>query len=369
MKKHLSLKSALMISLMALSISACGAPQQSAPSTTNTPAQAKEQTLEEIQKLAKQEGKIVSVGMPDSWANWKETWGDITSKYSLTHSDTDLTSSEEIAKFDAEKKNPTADIGDVGMAFGPIAVQKGVTMPYKTSYWNEIPDWAKDKDGHWLVGYQGTISVLADKTQVKNPPITWDDIEKGDYKVQIPDVTKSSQAQMGVLAAAIAHGGNEGNIQPGLDFFAKLAKQNRLVTKDVTIGDLEKGEVQVAILWDFVSLGFKDQIDPSRFDVNIMKEGSVIGGYATILNKYAPHPNAAKLAREYILSDEGQINLAKGYARPIRSNVKLPEDVAKKLIPSEQYKDAKPITDFKSWDETAKQLPQMWEEQVLVNIK
>ena len=69
------------------------------------------------------------------------------------------------------------------------------------------------------------------------------------------------------------------------------------------------------------------------------------------------------------MSDEGQINLAKGYARPIRSTVKLPEDVAKKLIPSEQYKNAKPITDFKSWDETAKQLPQMWEEQVLVNIK
>ncbi|NOU74773.1 extracellular solute-binding protein [Paenibacillus sp. LMG 31458] len=368
MKKHLSLKSVLIISLMALSMTACGAPQQSAPATS-TPVPAKEQTLEEIQNLAKQEGKVVSVGMPDDWANWKETWGNITSKYGLTHSDTDLTSSEEIAKFDAEKNNPTADIGDVGMAFGPIAMQKGVTMPYKTSYWNDIPDWAKDKDGHWLVDYQGTISVLVDKAQVKNPPKTWEDIEKGNYKVQIPDVTKSSQAQMGVLAAAVAHGGNESNIQPGLDFFAKLAKQNRLVTKDVTKADLEKGEVQVAILWDFVSLGFKDQIDPNRFDVNIMQEGSIIGGYTTILNKYAPHPNAAKLAREYILSDEGQINLAKGYARPIRSNVKLPEDVAKKLIPNEQYRNAKPITDFKLWDETSKKIPQLWQEQVLVNIK
>ena len=28
------------------------------------------------------------------------------------------------------------------------------------------------------------------------------------------------------------------------------------------------------------------------------------------------NPNAAKLAREYILSDAGQINLARGYAAP-----------------------------------------------------
>ncbi|KRF42190.1 ABC transporter substrate-binding protein [Paenibacillus sp. Soil787] len=369
MKKHLSWKAVLLISTIALGITACGSGQGSAPIATNSPDPAKEQTLEEIVNLAKQEGKVVSVGMPDDWANWIETWGDIKTKYGLSHTDTDLTSSEEIAKFDAEKNNPTADIGDVGIAFGKIAKEKGVTMPYKTSYWNDIPEWAKDKDGHYLVDYQGTIAVLIDKSQVKNPPKTWEDIEKGDYKVQISDVTKSSQAQMGVLASAIAHGGNEGNIEPGLSFFSKLAKQNRLVAKDPTKAALEKGEIPIAILWDFVALGFKDQIDPNRFEVNIMQEGSVIGGYTTIINKYAPHPNAAKLAREFILSDEGQINLAKGFARPIRDNVKLPEEIAKKMIPKEQYRNAKPITDYKLWDETSKKIPQLWQEQVLVHIK
>ncbi len=43
----------------------------------------------------------------------------------------------------------------------------------------------------------------------------------------------------------------------------------------------------------------------------IPSDGSVISGYTTIINKYAKHPNAAKLAREYIFSDAGQINLAK----------------------------------------------------------
>ncbi|MDF2681502.1 MAG: ABC-type Fe3+ transport system, periplasmic component [Brevibacillus sp.] len=326
-------------------------------------------TLADIEKKAKEEGTVVSVGMPDSWANWAGTWKDLETKYSLKHTDTDMSSSEEIAKFEAEKNNPTADIGDVGIAFGPVAVAKGVTQPYKTSYWDEVPEWAKDKDGHWIVGYQGAISVLTNKQLVTNPPKSWDDMKKGDYKVAIGDVTKAAQSQMSVLAAAIAHGGDETNIQPGIDFFAELAKQGRLSLGEMNMATIEKGEVTVALLWDFNALSYRDQIDPTRFDVNIPGGGTVVSGYATIINKYAPHPHAAMLTREYILSDAGQINLAKGYARPIRESVKLPDDVAKKMIPADQYKDAKPVKDQKAWEETAKKLPQMWEEQVLIYAK
>ncbi len=38
------------------------------------------------------------------------------------------------------------------------------------------------------------------------------------------DVQRGTQNQMAVLAAAIANGGDETNLQPGIDFFAKLAK-------------------------------------------------------------------------------------------------------------------------------------------------
>ena len=44
--------------------------------------------------------------------------------------------------------NATADIGDVGAAFGPIAVKQGVVQPYKPTTWDQVPDWAKDKDGN-----------------------------------------------------------------------------------------------------------------------------------------------------------------------------------------------------------------------------
>lgn len=326
------------------------------------------QTVEDITKLAKEEGQVISVGMPDNWANWKETWADILSTYGLKHTDTDMSSAEEIAKFDAEKNKPTADIGDVGIAFGPVAVDKGVTQPYKTAHWDEIPDWAKDKDGHWVVGYQGTISFFTDKNIVKNPPKSWEDLKNGNYKIIVGDVTKAAQAQMAVVAAAYAFGGDEKNIEPGIAFFEDLAKKGRISLSEASVANIEKGEVPVTLLWDFNALGYRDQLGKDRFDVAIPKEGSVVGGYATIINKYAPHPNAAKLAREFILSDEGQINLAKGYARPIRSSVKLPDDVAAKLLPQEEYTNAKPIGDYKVWEETAKKLPQLWQERVLVHL-
>jgi len=364
-----------LVGTLALAVSACGNNSAPAGGTTTTgetsapPQAAATLSLADIEQKAKEEGEVVSVGMPDSWANWKDTWADLGAKYSLKHTDTDMSSAEEIAKFEAEKSNPTADIGDVGIAFGPVAVEKGVTQPYKTSYWDEIPTWAKDTEGHWIVGYQGTIATVTNKELVKNPPKSWDDLKKGDYKVAVGDVMKAAQAQMAVLAAAMAFGGDEKNIQPGIDFFAELAKQGRLSLAEVKVANFEKGEVEVALLWDFNALGYRDQIDPSRFEVSIPSEGSVVSGYATIINKYAPHPHAAMLTREYILSDAGQINLAKGYARPIRDSVKLPEEVASKLISKEQYKNAKPVLDYKAWEETAKQIPQLWQEQVLANMK
>lgn len=369
LKKRLAL--GLVLSLLMLTLAACGGETGNTPAASaggNTGASAEELTLAELEAKAKEEGSVVSVGMPDTWANWKDTWEDLKSKYGLEHSDTDMSSADEINKFEAEKNKPTADIGDVGIAFGPVAVDRGVTQPYKTSYWDEIPGWAKDTDGHWIVGYQGSISIFTNTDLVKSPPQSWEDMKNGDYKIIVGDVTKAAQAQMAVLAAAIAFGGDETNLEPGIAYFEELAKQGRLSNAEASLANMEKGEVEVTLLWDFNALNFKDQLGPDKFNVAIPQEGSVVSGYATIINKYAPHPHAAMLAREYILSDEGQINLAKGYARPIRDSVELPEDVAAKLLPAEAYASVKPVSDYQAWEEAAKKLPQMWQERVLVHM-
>ena len=36
-----------------------------------------------LEKAARTEGQVNSVGMPDNWANWKATWQQLTDKYAI----------------------------------------------------------------------------------------------------------------------------------------------------------------------------------------------------------------------------------------------------------------------------------------------
>ena len=56
-------------------------------------------TLEEIIAKAQEEGHVESVGMPDSWANWGESWQILTEKYGIAHTDDDMSSAEELNMF------------------------------------------------------------------------------------------------------------------------------------------------------------------------------------------------------------------------------------------------------------------------------
>ncbi|BAQ76155.1 MULTISPECIES: ABC transporter substrate-binding protein [Pseudomonas] len=337
-----------------------------------TAAMAADNDLKTLEAAAKAEGAVNSVGMPDDWANWKGTWEDLAKTYGLKHIDTDMSSAQEIAKFAAEKDNASADIGDVGAAFGPIAVKQGVAQPYKPSTWAQVPDWAKDKDGNWALAYTGTIAFIINKKLLhgSEAPKSWADLEKGKYKVSIGDVSTAAQAANGVLAAAIAKGGDEKNIQPALLMFAEIAKQGRLSLANPTIATMEKGEVEVGVVWDFNGLSYRNKmVNKDDYEVLIPSDGSVISGYTTIINKYAKHPNAAKLTREYIFSDAGQTNLARGNARPIRAeHLTLPADVQANLLPNEQYKHVTPIKDADAWEKTSKALPQKWQEEVIINM-
>lgn len=315
----------------------------------------------------KKEGAIVSYGMPDSWANLGEIWKTFAEKYGIKHIDTDMSSAEELSKFQAEKGKPVADVGDVGIMFGPKGLAMGVLAPHKNPYWNEIPSWAKDPNGYWAAEYTGTIAFVVNTKKVTNVPRSFADLLKPEYKgkVSIDDPARSAQAQSGILAAAIANGGNEKNIQPGMDFFKKLVKAGNFRALESNTSNIQKGEIAIGIIWDFNALNYKASLNMPELTVVIPSDGSVIMPYVAVINKYAPHPIAARALNDFLFSDEAQIMYAKGFARPIRTNIKLPADVAAKMLPNEAYAHAKPVKDFKVWEETAKKIPQLWEEQVL----
>ena len=285
MKKQI-LKAASVIAaaaVMAGSMTACGSV---AAATVNTDYSS--MSVDQITKGAQKEGEVDSVGMPDTWANWIETWGDLKDKYAIRHTDKDMSSAEELALFKSEGKDATKDIGDVGQQWGPVAVKENLALAYKTSYWDQVPDWAKDKDGKWVVCYLGTMSIITNNKEVKNPPKSFKDILDGDYKVTIGDVSTASQAQHAILATAYAMGGSIDNLQPAYDFWTELAKAGRIDTGETSTARIESGEIAVGLLWDYNALNYRDNAvknnPDASFTVCIPSDGSVQSGYASVIN-------------------------------------------------------------------------------------
>lgn len=335
---------------------------------SSSSAQGTSDNWETVVKQAKKEGSVKSVGMPNTWANWVGTWNDLKTKYNISHTDTDMSSAQELQKFKSEGKSKDApDIGDIGINVAPSAESSNLLTKYKTKYWNQIPSWAKDKKGYWSAGYTGSIVFITDTKNVKasQAPTSWKQLSSAKYKVAVGDVSTEAQAQYSVLAAAYANGGSESNLTPGLNYFAKLQKSKRLSTVDTTIQNLQKGEIQVAVMWDFNAMNYAHQINSKRYKITVPTDGTVRSGYAEVINKNAAHPYAAKLARSYILSDKGQINLAQGYARPIRSNVKLPASAKKKLLPESAFKKIYHVKDNNVWNKETLKLGQEWQDKVL----
>jgi putative spermidine/putrescine transport system substrate-binding protein len=353
---------------LALVLSACsGTSTPSAAPTTAAGSQAPVASVDPIAALeagARAGGAVNSYGMPDDWTNFGAIWGVFTAKYGLTHSDTDMSSAEEIQKFDAEKNNPVADMGDIGIQFGPVAITAGVADCYKPTVWDKIPDWAKDPNGCWTSWYQGTIVFAVNTAVVPNPPGSWADLLKPEYKgkVAMSDPRTTGQGAMAFMAANLAMGGDETNLQPGFDYFKKLSDAGNFVATAPTSAAIEKGEAGIAILWDYNALPVRDTLaaatPPTPITVVVPSDGTVSAPYVCLLNTYGAHKDAARLMEEYVLSPEGQILQSQKYARPIRTDVQLPADVAAKF--PKGYEAIKLIKDWVKLAASIKQLATDW---------
>lgn len=328
-------------------------------------------TVDELVTAAQGEGQLFSVGMPDEWANWKSLWAYITDTYGIKHSDTDMSSAEELARFALEGK-ADADIGDIGISMTGVAMEQDLLLPYKPTTWDSIPDYAKEENGKWIMAYTCTTAFMTDLDNVEKAPTTWAELLEGDYKVWIGDIEKAAQAYVGVLACAVAYGGDETNLEPAMDFFAELAKQGRLITSNPYVENIEKGEVGVAVVWDFNALGYAETIyesqgeDNGRFAITIPQDGAAASGYANIINKYANNPYAAMLAREIMLSDVGQEFLALGHAKPIRTDVNFSEEAKAAILDNSMYENVYQVKDWAVFDATVAALPELWAETVAI---
>ncbi|GHO78389.1 iron ABC transporter substrate-binding protein [Ktedonobacter sp. SOSP1-85] len=376
--RRLFFKQAGALGLSAASLSAFLAACGSATSTTTASSVdlAGPIAIETLLEKAKKEGKLEAIGIPPEWADYKDILDTYTSKYVKVQyqAEAEFSSAQELEVFKKSKLHPHGDIGDVGFKFGPQAVQQGLVTPYKHSKWDDIPAELKDPKGNWCTEYWGAQAFIINTDLVKNEPTSFKDLLNGDYKNMVGidgDPREANDAFISVYSAALATSGSLDSIQPGIDFFAQLKRKGNFTVARSSLANVTKGEVAIAIMWDYLGLGFRDQLKGKpNLKVIIPSDGSIAGPYVSIINKTAPDPYAARLWMEYIFSDEGQLNYLKGYAHPARYQSlvkagKVPTELAAKLPPAEQYANVKFVTDLSKLDAAATALSNNWQSQVL----
>lgn len=327
--------------------------------------------IEKLAEIAAKEGDlIVTYGLPDNWAGWKELFEVFGKRYGKPkHFDTDLSSGEEIAKMKAEQGNPQADLGDIGITWGPKAIQEGVIAQYRHKYWDEIPDAYKDPDGHWSAWYQGTFMFMVNDKAVPKVPRTWKDLLDPMYKgkVTIGDPRTAAMYWAAFWAANFAMGGNETNMDPGIKYFKKLREMGNMKLIEPSKPAFGKGEIPIYFGWDFLFLNWaKEFREEANMQITtlIPEDAAVSLPYVYMINKVAPRPATARLFVEFVLSDEGQIINAKYFASPVRPSVKLPPEVQALYPPKEAYKSVR-VVDWIKTEKMKDEFISRWSHEVL----
>ena len=300
---------------------------------------------------AKSEGKLNVITLPHKdWANYQEIMDTFAKRYGISITDAipDGSSAQEIQaiqNFKGQNRGP--DVVDVGPVFAIKGKQDGLYVPYKVATWSTIPTNMKDPAGYWYGDYWGVVGFMANNSVVKSTPMHWEDLLSPKLKNAVAlggDPTIAGEAFAAVFAAALGNGGSLDNIQPGIDFFAKLKKAGNFNPTFALPGNFAKGLTPIAIRWDYLLLAERDSFNGNPAVTVTVPAGKVYGGYyCQAISKYAPNPNAAKLWQEYLYSDEGQLLFLKGYTHPARYNDlaargKVPAALAAKLPPAASYK-------------------------------
>ena len=320
-------------------------------------------TLDEIVAEAKQEGRhLESVGMPDSWANWGIMWKEYSDKYGISHNDSDMSSAEELSAFSVD---PSKAIGDVGVAFTKKAADDGLLLPYKTSYWDQVPDWAKDENGKWMIAYTGSTAFIFNNDLCEGEcPKSWQDVKAGTYKMTIGDVVGGATGQGVVIATAYAFGGSIDNLEPAFEFWTEMAKAGRIDKGDILLNRIQMGEVQCGVSWSFNVFSYRDLTNQYNISVGIPSDGAIRVGYASVINANTDTPCSAALAREFIFSDRGQQILAEAGALPVRTDF-VPEKGSVDVFEPSEYEHAVIIKDYEKYTAACAEISQWWKENII----
>jgi len=340
-------------------LAACASPATPTPAAMPDLTSGNSIPLDQLQAAVQAEGSnLTTIALPHDWANYGEMLSTFKSKYgmSVNELNPDAGSSDELEAIrnNKDSKGPQApDVIDVGVGHTANAMKDGLLSKYKVSTWDTIE--MKDPDGFWWAEYYGVLAFEVTKPAIENSPQDWEDLLKPEYKGKVAmagDVLKSNESVMTVFGAGLSRSGGDIEKAPemGLQFWKEMNDAGNFIPVIADQGRIAQGETPLTVEWDYLCLANRDSLNGNPdIEVVVPQTGVIAGPYAGGISAYAPHPYAARLWWEFVMSDEGQLLYLKGYAHPIRYNDLaarnlIPADLAAKLPPAENYKKATFLT-------------------------
>jgi putative spermidine/putrescine transport system substrate-binding protein len=309
--------------------------------------------------------RAVCYDCPTEWADWEQQLKNIKKVLGIEVPPDMKNAGQALAAIIAEKASPVADFFNVGANFGPLMKKAGVLQPYKPKLWDELPDGLKDPEGYWFASHNGTIGFFVNKNALRGVPIpkSWADLTTAKYRnmVGFLDPTSAAVGQLCVMAANLALGGSYDNFDPGIKYFKALKDNGAIAPKQTSYARVISGELPILLDYDFNAYRGK-YIDKAPAEYVIPQEGTLSMPEVMGLVKDCPHPKEAKEVLDYILSDEGQLRWAKSFVPPIR-NIKLPDDIAARFLPKEDYARAKQV-DIQKFSAVAGKLVEKYKNEV-----
>jgi putative spermidine/putrescine transport system substrate-binding protein len=285
--------------------------------------------MDALVAAAKKEGSLNVITLPRTWANYGKLMDDFTAKYGIKITDTNPngSSGDEINAIQHEKGLSSApDVVDIGNSHA--LPNTNLFADYEVSSWSSIPAALKNANGSWYGDYGGYISIgcVAAKVAPAPCPKTFADLLNSsytaDYKGKVAmsgDPTSANAAFSAVWAAALASGGSLDDIKSGITFFSKLKSNGEYNAVVDTESTIEAGSTPITLDWEFNNSQFATDLKAKGIDmtVAIPTDGLYSAYYDQAINKWAPHPAAARLWEEYLYSAVGQNDFMGGYARPV----------------------------------------------------
>lgn len=276
---------------------------------------------------ANAEGQVNLIALPDNWANYGGILQAFRDKYpgiANPVANPDASSADELTAVETLKGQPDMpDALDVSPAISQEVDAKGYWEPYKPCAWDEIPEVMKDADGKWVAAYYGIMAIGTNTTIVKEAPDSFAALKDPKYKGLVSlngDPREAGAAFAAVMAASIANGGSFDDIMPGIEYFAELKKLGNLSGTDVTEAGVISGETPVWLDWTYNYPGLAPTLTENgiTWAIRVPTDGVYGGFYAQGVVAGGPHPNAAKLWINHIVSDEGALGYLAGGAIPAR---------------------------------------------------